>query len=131
MFWLVDGSVGGFGEGIGNQGPTLWGNLEVMQRQKTMGLIRREKRKNDILKTHRHSVEVYVITVEGTNRTGMRSHESLSYEGAQILDALMRHGKSTIGELADTCPHLSSPALREQIYNLIAIGFIGRSDKII
>jgi len=131
MFWLADGSVGRFGEGIRNQDPTLWDNLEVMQRSKRMGLFGRKKGKNDMLKTHRHSVEAYVTTVEGMNRARMRSHESLSYEGAQILDALMRHGRLTIGELADTCPHLSSSALREQIDNLIALGFIGKSDKII
>ena len=84
-----------------------------------------------MLKTHRHSVEAYVTTVEGMNRARMRSHKSLSYEGAQILGALMRDGKLTMEELADTCPHLSSPALREEIDNLIALGFIERSDKII
>ena len=96
-----------------------------------MGLIRREKRKNDWLKTHKHSVEAYVITAEGINRARMKSRESLSYEGAQILGALMRDGKLTIGELVDTCPHLSSSALREEIHNLVVLGFIERSDKII
>jgi hypothetical protein len=94
-----------------------------------MGLFGRKKGKNDMLKTHRHSVEAYVTTVEGMNRARMRSHESLSYEGAQMLGALIRDGKLTVGELADTCPHLSS--LREEIDNLIALGFIERSDKII
>ena len=73
------------------------------------------------------SIEAYIITPLGIERLNRENNPPLSYEGAQILQALKR-GQCTIGELADVCNHLYGPSARRELEKLVELGLIKRND---
>ena len=73
-------------------------------------------------------VEAYILTNKGHERYEMRTDTEISYEGAIILAALMRHGKRTVGQLVDDCGHAYAPSLRREIDDLLEKGVIKRDD---
>lgn len=83
--------------------------------------------KRPVTQRPQRSIEAYAITLRGIGRATLKTHETISYQGAQILGELLHRGKLTLGELTDLCAASTSP-IRDEVMQLQADGFVERND---